>query len=290
MPHIRTFGNLLLFHLLCLGTPHVDAQQPTQETAPDTTDSISILAWNIELGGSELATIQQQLEELAPFDILALSEVPKKSSSDFTKRWGNEASRIGEKGGEACLMLTWNPDKFEKIQSQELTRINDQEFAPGIQSAPLVAQLRHKRSSTEFIVVMNHLTRGSEELRKRQATLLVDWAKQQSLPIIAVGGYNFDYDIPTKKGNAAFDAFLSDATWQWIEPKPMVDTNWADRNRDGKDDYPDSMLDFSFAAGPATQWTLESKIIIREGDFPDNEKTSDQRPIRTTVTPTKSKN
>ncbi len=65
----------------------------------------------------------------------------------------------------------------------------------------------------------------------------------------------------------------------------MVDTNWADRNSDGKDDYPDSMLDFSFAAGAAKQWELKSDIIVREGDFPDNEHTSDQRPIRTTVQP-----
>lgn len=269
-----------------------DAQQPTQskqvETAQATTvaiaEAISILAWNIELGGSEVATIGQQLEQLMPFDILALSEVPKTSSDEFTKRWGNESSLVGEKGGQACLLISWNPAKFEKVHTEELTRFSDQEFAPGIQSAPLIARLRHTQSQTEFIVVMNHLARGSEELRKRQAILLVEWAKQQTLPIIAVGGYNFDYDIPTKKGNPAFDVFLSDETWKWIEPKPMVDTNWADRNRDGKDDYPDSMLDFSFAAGPAKQWSLESKIIVREGDFPDNEQTSDQRPIRTTFT------
>lgn len=294
MTYQRTIGTLVLLHAIWFAAPKANAQQPVKATTATitttTTDAISILAWNIELGGSEPATIQQQLDQLAPFDILALSEVPKKSSSEFTKRWGEGSSLVGEKGGEACLLISWNPDKFEKIQVQELTRFNEQEFAPGVQSAPLVAQLRHKGSNTEFIVVMNHLTRGSEELRKRQATMLVDWAKQQSLPIIAVGGYNFDYDIPTKKGNPAFDAFLSDATWKWIEPKPLVDTNWADRNRDGKDDYPDSMLDFSFAAGPAKQWVLESNIIVREGDFPDNEKTSDQRPIRTTVTPTKSKN
>ena len=76
---------------------------------------------------------------------------------------------------------------------------------------------------------------------------------------------------------------MKDATWKWIQPKPMVDTNWSDRNNDGKDDYPDSMLDFAFAAGPAKQWTLRSEVIVRANDFPDNEETSDQRPIRTTV-------
>jgi len=255
-----------------------------QESKLADREPFAILAWNIEIGGSEIATIKNQLKGLEPFDILALSEVPKKSASEFSNRWSKDSFIVGEKGGEACLLLVWDATKFDKIKVEELTKFEEQEFAPGIQSAPLIAQLRHKQSKTEFIVTMNHLARGSAELRKRQALILVEWAKKQSLPIIAVGGYNFDYDIPTKKGNEAFDAFISDGTWKWIEPKQLIDTNWADRNRDGKDDYPDSMLDFSFAAGLAKQWGLQSEIIVRDGDFPDTEKTSDQRPIRTTVT------
>lgn len=258
--------------------------QAIAQAKPKDRELFSILAWNIEIGGSEIATIKEQLQQLEPFDILALSEVPKKSASEFTNRWGKDSFMVGEKGGEACLLLAWDSSKFEKVKVEELTKFDDQEFAPGIQSAPLIAQLRHKQSKTEFIVVMNHLARGSAELRKRQALLLVEWAKKQSLPIVAVGGYNFDYDIPTKKGNEAFDAFMKDGTWKWIEPKQMVDTNWADRNRDGKDDYPDSMLDFAFVAGPAKQWRFDSEIVVRDGDFPDSEKTSDQRPIRTTIT------
>lgn len=253
-----------------------------QESKKDS-ELFSILAWNIEIGGSEVATIKDQLKGLEAFDILALSEVPKKSAGEFTDRWGKDSSIVGEKGGEACLLLAWDATKFEKVKVEELIKFDGQEFAPGIQAAPLIAQLRHQQSKQEFIVVMNHLARGSAELRKRQALILVEWAKQQTLPIIAVGGYNFDYDIPTKKGNEAFDAFLKDSPWKWIEPKQLTDTNWADRNRDGKDDYPDSMLDFVFAAGPAKQWNVQSEIIVREGDFPDTEKTSDQRPIRTKV-------
>ncbi len=256
-----------------------------QETESTASNQFSILAWNIETGGSEVATIKQQLEGLKPFDVLALSEVPKKAAAEFSMRWGPNTAVVGEKGGEACMLLAWDPSKFDKLQTQEITHINQQEFAPGIQFAPLVAELLHKPSDTKVLIVMNHLARGSEQLRNRQATMLVEWAKEQTLPIIAVGGYNFDYDIPTRKGNQAFDLFLNDQTWQWIQPNPMVDTNWADRNNDGKDDYPDSMLDFSFAAGAAKQWELKSEIIVREGDFPDNDQTSDQRPIRTTVHP-----
>ena len=259
-------------------------QTNAQETKSANPEPFAILAWNIEIGGSEIATIKEQLKELEPFEILALSEVPKKSVNEFANLWSQDSFIVGEKGGEACLLLAWDTTKFDKIKFDELTKFEDQEFAPGIQAAPLIAQLRHKQSKMEFNVVMNHLARGSAELRKRQALILVEWAKKQSLPIIAVGGYNFDYDIPTKKGNEAFDAFLNGGTWKWIEPQQLIDTNWADRNRDGKDDYPDSMLDFAFAAGPARTWGIQSEIIVRDRDFPDTEKTSDQRPIHTTVT------
>ena len=261
-----------------------------QEPAAPTSEPFSILAWNIEIGGSEVATIKQQLTELQPFDVLALSEVPKKAAAEFSDRWGPNSAIVGTKGGEACMLLAWNTDKFEKLNTQELTHFNQQEFAPGIQFAPLIAELRHKPSDTKVILVMNHLTRGSEELRMRQAMILVEWAKQQTLPVIAVGGYNFDYDIPTQKGNKAFDAFFKEPTWKWIQPNPMVDTNWSDRNNDGKDDYPDSMLDFVFVAGAAQQWQANSVIIVRENDFPDNDETSDQRPIRTTIQPLQSAN
>ena len=178
-------SSILLASLFC--SIRTDAQEP--KTAVH--EPFSILAWNIEIGGSEVATIKEQLKGLEPFDILALSEVPKKSASEFTDRWGKDSAIVGEKGGEACLLLAWDATKFDKVKVEELTKFEDQEFAPGIQAAPLIAQLQHKQSKQDLIVVMNHLARGSAELRKRQALILVEWAKKQTLPIIAVGGYNF---------------------------------------------------------------------------------------------------
>lgn len=246
-------------------------------------DTVSILAWNIEAGGSEIATIQTQLQELEPFDILALSEVPQASVKDFGGRWGADALIAGEKGGPARLLVAWDPKKFHKLNAIELTHHGDGEFAPGLQAAPLVVHLKHKASDRDLIVVMNHFARGSAELRKSQSLLLSQWARQQNQPIIAVGGYNFDYDFPTRRGNEAFDAFLRTGVWKWIEPKKLVDGNWADRNRDGKDDYPDSMLDFVFAAGAAKAWKITSEVVVRRGDFPDTAQTSDHRPVRTVI-------
>ena len=94
-----------------------------------------------------------------------------------------------------------------------------------------------------------------------------------------------DYDFPTQKGNKAFDEFLTDDVWEWVKPDPLIDTNWCDRDGDGLDDYPDSMLDFAFVAGTARDWNAESRVIVRPSDFPDDKHTADHRPVELTVTP-----
>ena len=86
-----------------------------------------------------------------------------------------------------------------------------------------------------------------------------------------------DYNFKRKQGNDAFPVMLQDNIWKWIPPEPLVDTQWSDNN--GKDRYPNSMLDFAFVAGPAKDWQPKCRVIVREGDFPDSYSTSDHRPI-----------
>ncbi|MFO1065247.1 MAG: hypothetical protein U0892_15385 [Pirellulales bacterium] len=131
---------------------------------------------------------------------------------------------------------------------------------------------------------MNHFrTRCAAELRKTQAQLLCEWGRAQSGACIAIGGYNFDYDFRTKKGNESFDAFMESGVWKWNKPRELIDNNWADRNRDGQDDYPDSILDYTFVNPAAESWKIESEVVVRAGDFPDDEKTSDHRPMRIVI-------
>ena len=272
----------LILALIYASSPAI-AQERANKAGGQKSNSFAILAWNIEAAGSDAATIKSQLQTLVPFDILALSEVSQAAAKDFASRWNDASQLIGSSGGDARLLLAWNPDKFDQLAGEELKVIGGKEFAPGVQAAPLVAHLKEKSSGQEFKIIMNHLARGSAELRGTQAELLCNWAREQKVPIIAVGGYNFDYDFVTRKGNPAFQLFLDSGVWKWIEPRVPIDTNWADRNRDGKDDFPDSMLDFVFVAGPAKQWKITADVIFRRHDFPDDDHTSDHRPIHTAV-------
>ena len=74
-------------------------------------------------------------------------------------------------------------------------------------------------------------------------------AKDQSVPIVAIGDFNFDYNFATQQGNKAFQIFTAEGSpWTWVKPEPLTDTNWFDGDDDGKDNYPDSCLDFTFVA------------------------------------------
>lgn len=267
--------------LLCCALSTITAAMA--HAADESTRRVTILEWNIEAGGSDPAEIARQLKSLEPFDILALSEVPQDKTADFAARWKPEAAVVGESGGPQRMLIAWNPALFEKLDAKELRKVGDREFAPGLQSAALVVRLKHKSSGREFSVIMNHFARGSAELRKTQAVLLSEWGKEQSGACFAIGGYNFDYDFRTQKGNESFDAFMAAGVWKWNKPKELIDNNWADRNRDGQDDYPDSILDYTFVNQAAESWKIESEVVVRASDFPDDDKTSDHRPMRIVI-------
>jgi hypothetical protein len=73
---------------------------------------------------------------------------------------------------------------------------------------------------------------------------------------------------------------LRDNVWKWVRPAELIDTNWFDPEGDGLDNYPDSLLDFAFVAGPTKEWDPVCKAIVRDGDFPDDKATRSDRPKR----------
>ena len=110
----------------------------------------------------------------------------------------------------------------------------------------------------------------------------------QSLPLLAIGDYNFDFNFPTMAGNKAFQLFTQDGVWKWVRPEELIDSNWSDVNPrlpldQRTDRYPDSILDFIFVAGPAKEWRAKSWVVVRPGDFPDSDETSDHRPVAAVI-------
>jgi endonuclease/exonuclease/phosphatase family metal-dependent hydrolase len=244
-----------------------------------------LLSWNVESDGATSKVICEQLAELNQndhYDIFTLSEVLPADLKKFRYALGKHYKYVYSKSGFSDrLEILYNENKFELVRHFEIKEIN----ILNRYRAPLVAHLKDRANGTEFLVMVNHLARGKAEIRQKQATMLVDWARDQTLPVFALGDYNFDFVFKTRKGNPAFSNMLKDNIWRWVEPVELIDTNWYDnpRNPDGIDDYPGSILDFAFVAASAKNWKSTCRVLVREGDFPDDKTTSDHRPFEMTI-------
>lgn len=250
---------------------------PEAET-PEVMFSLRLFSWNIESEGSDPEVVADQLQDMDRYDIYALSEVLPTAADTLNDAVGrNYKGIVSRSGYNDRLAIFFNTDLFDEVKHFEIESINFKNRY----RAPLVVQLKHRDSGLEFMVMNNHLARGKAEVRAEQARQLVEWARTQLLPVVALGDYNFDYEFATAKGNEGFDNMLKDNVWNWVEPVELIDSNWYDnpQNPDGKDDYPGSILDFAFVSGPAKAWKKSCKVIVRPGDFPDDELTSDHRPF-----------
>ena len=122
-----------------------------------------------------------------------------------------------------------------------------------------------------------------DDRRHEQARLLNLWASQQTLPIIAVGDYNFDWSVPVgdKVHDQAYDEMVKDGHFTWIRPSTLKKTQ-ASPNFN-------TVLDFVFLGGNSWTWKAESTILKRDANdtdddsFPDDDQLSDHRPVRAKI-------
>ena len=119
--------------------------------------------------------------------------------------------------------------------------------------------------------MVNHLARGNADLRRQQATGLKVWAEQQTLPVIAVGDYNFDYSIDEGTGNQAMENMLEDGVWEWVRPPRLYQTQFSSRFH--------SVLDFILIANKPDEWNVESNILTQGFPPIDDGLRSDHRPV-----------
>ena len=281
-------------------------------------EEFRILAWNVESNRpnaravTDAAVIAAQLTALmkdpaTTAQIVALSEVEPRNAVAYQRAiaagLGTEVDFVTSASGgyqdADSLLLVVDRKRFAIEEATEVHRYaglaanfvvtteDSPEHGTVRARSPLLVQLRDRADEGTFRLFVTHLARGEADLRTDQARVLRRWAQDHpEEPIIAAGDFNFDYDFRTARGNEAYDAMTEGDAWQWLKPDPLVDSNWTDdRNQPGRDLYPDSILDFVFVANRARQWRGESDVVVRPGDFPDDDRTSDHRPIIATFRP-----
>jgi endonuclease/exonuclease/phosphatase family metal-dependent hydrolase len=244
---------------------------------------ILVLSWNVESGDNESSTIEDQLKQFEGCDIIGLCEVNKNNAEKYAEavKFGEGAKgktpkfdhRLSESGSGDRMMIIWDERRF-KLQGDlvELDNLND-----GNHRSPFVAKFKLKGSNEIFLFMVNHLARVNSSLRQSQATGLKNWVGNQSLPVIAVGDYNFDFNIDDGEGNQAMENMLASGLFEWIRPSELYKTNTNPKYN--------GILDFIFIANKPDHWELDSRVILDgEGfSFPDDDKKSDHRPVQARI-------
>ena len=276
MQQLPTFSNLLvfasrLFILLLLSNLCLIG------CASSSSSQLTVVGFNVESGDADPNFIaKNQIKPLQKGEIWGFSEV-QNSTWVQTFEQAMEAdnpsdfkSILGTTGNADKLAIIYDSNELEELDHYELLSIN----IGGNVRAPLVAHFKLKSNGKEFLFMVNHLYRSRNDLRHEQARLLNRWAQKQTLPIIAVGDYNFDWDVTQgeKKHDKGYDLLTENGIFTWIRPELILATHCSQKYN--------SVLDFVFVSGSAKTWESSSKILYPESSYcPDDGQKSDHRPV-----------
>ena len=236
--------------------------------------TIKVVSWNVESGGSNDQTIRQRMATFQGVDLWGLSEVASVSSAGVFETGAEDGEQanfnrvVGTTGASDRLAIIFNATRFQLMRQQELTDIGS-----GNQRAPLIAELRDVSSNKNFLFMVNHLARGDANLRRQQATKLNTWVRNQTLPVIAVGDYNFDWEVVGGDQNhdVGYDNMINAGAWTWIRPATLIKSQCSPSFN--------SVLDFIFVNAAAQTWPGTAEILVEPNDCVASPLTSDHRPV-----------
>lgn len=238
-------------------------------------EQIEIVAWNVESGGSSIQKISERIGDFQGVDIWGLSEVHKDAKDKYIEAAGEgEGSEF--KGimsflrGNDRLMIIYDSERFELIES--------------IVRPALIGKFKVKNTGKGFFFVVNHLARNPDYMRYAQSRAIRKWTNtKKNFPIIMVG---YDWGVENGEGNQdkGYDILLREGQngeqkLFWIKPEILNGTQCS-VTEDGIACIYNSVLDFIFVNSEARKWEGTSIIIKTEGDLPDDDETSNHRPVK----------
>ncbi|MCB1050027.1 MAG: endonuclease/exonuclease/phosphatase [Acidobacteria bacterium] len=240
---------------------------------------LHVVSFNVESGQANIDTLTEFVADEQGCDVWGFAEV-------LDAHWAErleEAAEVGESanfeevlgttGREDLLLIVYNTQRLELLKSFELDHIN----VRGRVRAPLVALFKDLQSGQKFYFMVNHLYRGNAEGRHLQATLLNTWGKSAKLPVIAVGDYNFDWEVQNgdQVHDLGYDNMIKDHVFTWVRPPKLVKTH-------SHPDY-DTVLDFVFLSEQAQSWPARAEIVEGVNGPLDDLFRSDHLPIRAVI-------
>lgn len=266
------------------GTIPDDATIPdANSTIPELPAPITVVGWNTQLSDAAITRITDRIAaftEINLWGLTAVNQLTYQYDLEAAAEAGEMAdfgSVMGRSGGGERIVALYDTSRFDMIDSWEQDLLDT---AAGNARAALVLHLRDKPTDIQLLFMVNHLERDLPELRQQQAQALNAWAARQVLPVIAVGDYNVDWAVADEVHDPAYDTLVADERFQWIRPAELLTTEcngWPCEMR--------VVQDFVFTVGAAQSWLAASIIATTPDDFPDDETTSNHRPVVASLWP-----
>ena len=242
-------------------------------------ERLCVTGFNLESGDSDTRPLTQLVHRHSDCDLWGFSEVQNDDvARDLEKaielaRNSNFERIMGTTGGTDKLAIIYDANRLEQIG--QTIELNNLAFGG---RAPLAARFQLQPSGPTFVFMVNHLHRRSAQKRRDQSDGINEWVVAQLFPVIAVGDYNYDWNIPTgHKRDAGFDVLLARGVFSWVIPSNLVRTQCSEPLKRQFN----SVLDFVFVTRDAKDWARGSEILEAQADYcPDDAQTSDHRPVR----------
>lgn len=232
--------------------------------------TLAVVGFNVDSDDASDDFIAAQLSRSEGIDIWGLTEVWQKQDWPETLRLGAEkggdtefGSLLGSTGANDRMLILYRRDRLELVASEEILEARATER----HAAPLAAHFRPGDGPEFLFVVVNFSDQASR--REQQSAGLAAWAEAQTLPVVAVGSFNFDLGID--KSDADFDRFLASAGWNWLRPESGIGTWCGNRGR---------IADNVLLGGEARSWKSDASVMYPQNNYcPDTGRSSDHRPV-----------
>ena len=257
---------------------------------------LTVVSFNVESDADTRSDkVAKDIKRIPASHIWGLVEVDGEDLDEYEAAFGQNYRMIvgkteaSNRRPDDLMAIAYDSTVLEQLgESKELS-------GAGGSRHPLLAKFRIVETGQKIWFVVNHFQRGlgapTNEMRQAQASWLNDWAQEKAdnkypPAIVLIGDYNFDASPYTKRGNPAFEIFMSNGMFRWVEPECLSDKS-CPLTGTGCNPVYNSILDFVFLAGPARSWKASSEILFgSESEYCANEKTggADHRPIRAVLT------
>lgn len=246
----------------------------------------TVVSWNVASRRGDLQLAALRMAKFQDVHLWGLCDLPDGRTAEMLvdavreNETGEFVGIISRTEGRDLSCIIYDKTRFELVRAFEIDWTNRLWYTRGMPvRPPLVAHLRHRATGQELLFMVNRL----QDCRiDKQAAALNAWAASRSLPVVAVGTYDFQYDPDSgplcPDGQEALLAFIANGILRWLAPdNPVATLDW-DRT---------VINDFIFVANTLGRLSGRSHIVVEPADFSDDTLGSDHRPIQAvfTVTP-----